>query len=463
MSDPYDPRAPEFETLDDPQHDEQDIALDPAQQSLADALRITYRFIQIVMVALVVLFVGSGFDTVGEGQRGIELLFGKISGSTSNTLEPGRHFHWPYPVGELVKVSVGQRTLRLDSSFMPDLTENQKSRPLETLSGMFPTLKPGQDGSLITGDGNIAHAQWTVVYSVEDPTAFATIMHPENTARIVQFVIERAAVYVLAELPVDGFLGQTSSVTSNSTIEAAVRSSAQQSFDTMRAGLRIDRVTLDQRIPPLSIYDEFQSVSTSESEAIKAREEASQKSREALTNIAGLAHEEILKLIDDYELALSANNDAQADQILAAIDNIMDPTDTTTGKPVSGLVSEIISNARRYRTDVVTTAQADAERFQAKLAQFRTNPDVFIATEWTSAYLEFLDFASAEIFPIPPGSDTLEIILNSDPDIVADLERKRNTSQAVGTMQSRLKSVLQGYSEDERNRKIRELQQDSQQ
>ncbi|MHC4976610.1 MAG: SPFH domain-containing protein [Planctomycetota bacterium] len=459
MTEPLDPLNPDKTQEEDTNVDHDGLALDPAQQSLADALRITYRFIQIVMVALVVLFVGSGFDTVGEGQRGVELFFGKIKGQD---LLPGRQFHWPYPVGELVKVSVGQRRLRIDESFMPDMTESQRSRALESMAGQFRTLNPANDGSLITGDGNLAHAQWTAVYKVEDATMFAETMHPENSDHIVRFAIERAAVHALAELTVDGFLGQTETTTSNESIEEAVRVSAQRSLDSMQAGIRIDRVTLDQRIPPLFIYDEYQSVSTSEAEAIGAREEADQMSREALTNIAGLAHERILELIDDYELALSIN-DPDAELILDQIDEIMDPSDPSAETQVSGLVSQIISDAKRYRTDVVTRAQAEAERFRAKLDQYRTNPEVFVASEWTSAYMEFLDFASAEIFSVPIGASAVWTNLNSDPDIASALERERNTREANETMQTRFDAVLDGYRRERQERKRRQLEQDSNQ
>ncbi|MFG0258693.1 MAG: SPFH domain-containing protein [Phycisphaerales bacterium JB043] len=460
MTDPLDPLNPEPAPPQQDSIDSDEISLDPAQQSLADALRITYRFIQVVMVALVILFVGSGFDTVGEGQRGIELLFGKVRGTD---LPSGQQFHWPYPVGELVKVSVGQRTLRIDDSFMPDLTDNQRARALESLAGSFRTLNPASDGALITGDGNLAHAQWTAVYKVEDATTFASTMHPENTDQIVRFAIERAAVHTIAELPVDGFLGQLSSSASNETIEEAVRASAQRALDSMQSGVRIDRITLDQRIPPLAIYDEYQSVSTSEAEAIRAREEAEQQSREALTNIAGLAHERILDLIDEYELALSTSDDARAEQILDSIDALMDPQDPGAETQVSGLVSQIISDARRYRTDVVTKAQAEAERFQAKLQQYRTNPDVFIASEWTSAYTEFLDFASAEIFSVPRGASEVWTNLNPDPDIASALERERNSREASETMQTRFDAVLEGYRKDRQERKRRQLEQESNQ
>ncbi|MFM7260582.1 MAG: hypothetical protein ACKO3W_08260, partial [bacterium] len=45
-------------------------ALDPATQSLGEALRLSYRILQVGILALVVLFLFSGFQSVKEGDTG---------------------------------------------------------------------------------------------------------------------------------------------------------------------------------------------------------------------------------------------------------------------------------------------------------------------------------------------------------------------------------------------------------
>ena len=53
--------------------------LDPANQSLADALRVMMRLLQVTMLILAILYLGSGMHRVNEGERGIQLLFGDLS------------------------------------------------------------------------------------------------------------------------------------------------------------------------------------------------------------------------------------------------------------------------------------------------------------------------------------------------------------------------------------------------
>src|SRR5260221_13044460 len=71
---------------------------DPANQSLSDAIRITFRILQGAMLILAVLYLLSGLQFVKEGEQGIRLLFGQISAAK---LEPGLQYSLPFPLGEL--------------------------------------------------------------------------------------------------------------------------------------------------------------------------------------------------------------------------------------------------------------------------------------------------------------------------------------------------------------------------
>ena len=61
-------------------------AMDPANQSLGEALRLSYRLLQVAIVGLIITFLFSGFQTVQEGMSGIRTIFGKISESPGKRL-----------------------------------------------------------------------------------------------------------------------------------------------------------------------------------------------------------------------------------------------------------------------------------------------------------------------------------------------------------------------------------------
>ncbi len=96
-------------------------AMDPANQSLADALRLSFRVLQFVILALLALFLVSGFQRVDDSQSGVMLRFGRIvEVDDHRALEPGlRRNLLPYPAGEFVILDVESRPVDIATTFFP--------------------------------------------------------------------------------------------------------------------------------------------------------------------------------------------------------------------------------------------------------------------------------------------------------------------------------------------------------
>lgn len=444
MSDEQTPNNPllQSEQAPAPPSEADRYSMDPAQQSLADALRITYRLLQIVMLLLVALFLGSGFQTVGASERGVKLVFGRNTGSD---ILPGSVWNWPYPVGEVVKVSTGQQVVNLWESFFPRLTPDQEKRPREQLANLKPTLKPGIDGSLITADGNVAHTRWEVAYRIDRVTEYIDNIYQPDEQRIVQAAVERGVVRAVAELEIDGLLKQVAASEEGGTgtggaLSSRVRSIAQETLDRIGSGIEIEEVILTDKMAPLTVYKTFNEVTTAASRAARQREQAAQFKLNKLNQAAGLAHELLLREIDAFERANELRDTDGAEAILARINRIIDGEvveDNGRMVSVSGDVTSIINEARQHRTKVISEARSAATTFAAKLPSYRENPGVFLANEIRTGWEGFLKNALPEIAILPPGSD-LSILLNRDPDIIKQLEHERNELKAGQTMQERL-------------------------
>ena len=417
-------------------------SMDPAQQSLADALRITYRLLQVVMLLLVALFLGSGFQTIGASERGVKLTFGDIS---SSDVLPGSVWNWPYPVGDVVRVSTGQQVVNVWQSFFPRLTPDQEKRPREQLANLKPTLKPGVDGSLITADGNIAHTRWEVAYRIDRVSEYIHNIYQPDEKKIVQAAIERGVVRAVAELEIDGLLKQVSSSEeggsgSAGALSSRVRSIAQETLDRVGSGIEIEEVILTDKMAPLPVYKTFNEVTTVSSRAARQREQAAQFKLNTLNQAAGLAHPVLLGEINAYERAIELEDAALAESILARIHSIIDGEiveDHGRMVSVSGDVTSIINEAKQHRTTVISEAKSSATTFKAKLSSYRENPEVFLANELRIAWEAFLDKSLAEVAILPAGTK-LSISLNRDPDIVKAIERARSDQQADLTMQQRV-------------------------
>lgn len=419
-------------------------SLDAANRSLADALRITYRLIQGVMIALALLFAFSGFQRVEQAERGVKVSLGRL---VDSDLPPGFQFSLPYPLGQIIKVSTSQVQVNLDESFFPYLSEDAKRSSLDKL-GIGDLLRPGRDGSLITGDGNLAHARFGVTYHRESPADFVANLADGQETALVRAAVERAAVQTIAQVSLQNVLKRATAGASGgpspgsgigSEIEERVRRVAQSTLDSMQCGLKIDTVLMRDETPPLRTRDAFQTVQTAETDAATARERAEKTASERLIEAAGAAYPLTLALIDDYGRKLDDNDAAGAEQVLETIfsvfDNALKGGPVTAGgrefNPVecAGEARRLVEEAHQYRSSVVQRAASTAQTFRAKLAQYRANPRVFIAREWTDAMTEFLSKDQVEALVLPDNTRPLVLKISSDPDIVreirARLQKKR--------------------------------------
>lgn len=166
--------------------------LDPAGQALAEALRICFRILKVVMLAIVVIFIISGFYKVEQNEQAIVLRFGKVIGTgPSAILTAGWHWKWPEPINEVIKIpSLEELDLEVDD-FWYYQTEQEKMGLRPGYPG--PTLQFVRDGYNLTAsasdatfslnnnqegaggpltDYNLVHSRWLIKYSITEPIAF---------------------------------------------------------------------------------------------------------------------------------------------------------------------------------------------------------------------------------------------------------------------------------------------------
>jgi len=430
--------------------------LDPANQSLADSLRVMMWLLQAGMLILAGLYVLSGIQTVREGEQGIRLLFGR---KQATNLEPGATWSAPYPLGELVKVGQGERSLLIDRDFWQYVEAGGDPSPEKLVPKV--SLKPfeGGTGSVLTADGNIAHTRWRVTYSRGDAAKYAqNVLNQQEEENLVRAAAKRGIVHAASRVGIEQLLRQ--GMDQEGGIARFATQVAQQTLDASESGLRIDRLDPLDTIPPSSVKADFARVQSAESNAGKARENARAGANQRLLETAGQAAPYLLRHLDEYEVlaarraAALASGDkpaaakAEADMAstLRLIDAILlgQPVEeqpgevtlasevrTLAGGRVEGLsggsVANTLAAARTYRTSVVNRARNDLAKFQARLTQFEANPSVTIYREWSQSVATFMRRDSVQYFLFPAELGVLNLQLNPDPDILraADKARKQ--------------------------------------
>jgi HflK protein len=213
-----------------------------------------------------VFWLGSGLFTVGPGEVGMRLRFGRILASD---LEPGLHFRspWPFENHRLIAQNLAQR---LEFGLPPELSREEATRaqlrgrpafgsnpaPQQASSGVWfqKETTPG-DSFLLTGDGNLIDLKSTAQYRVKDALAFAYhLAEPEALVRSTILAALRGAVATRA---IDAVY-----TTAREEIERETRAAAQSMLDRYQAGIEVLSVSLLYDHPPDEVHDAFRDVAS---------------------------------------------------------------------------------------------------------------------------------------------------------------------------------------------------------
>jgi regulator of protease activity HflC (stomatin/prohibitin superfamily) len=401
-------------------------AMDPANQSLGDALRLSYRVLQLGILALVATFLFSGFQTVREGAIGVKTLFGGIVGTPGDeALPPGLHPFWPYPVGQIVTVEL-RRPVEVDQAFWPSYRRGATTLEEATdAADLSKHLQPGTDGSLLTADGDLAHLQLQAEYVVEDPTSLLRTLRPEMVPQVVQLALERGAVVAAANFT----LNELTELREQPTI--AIREAAQQVLDEIACGIELASVTAPMRITPLAVRKSYAEVQTQRERVKTAVERARQQAATTLTAAAGpAASGQLIRLIIEYENSLTLGDDAAADEVLARIGERFAAGD------VGGEAAMIVARAEAAISARRSQLAKEVRRLEGLLPAYRENPRQLARQLWLDAVRSVMEDDEAEVFSVPPALAAIDLAVDSSPDVMQlrrrrELERKKAEADAA--------------------------------
>jgi len=381
--------------------------LDPANRSLTEALRLSFRILQGVMVLLVIGYLASNLNVVEEQQRGLRLAFGQIR--NTEPLEPGPHWSWPYPMGEFVRVTTAPQQIELEDEFWLGLSEGERAQDFRQIRrAISQGLVPGEDGYAVTTDGSLVHTRWRVTYRIADPITFKRNLREDEQAReIIRAAIRRGVVHGVSVTSLDDV------IQNRDILNGRVKVSAQSMLDRVGSGIELQSVASTDARPPRPILDDYEAYNQARAEADQMREQAAAAYKARLLGTAGPAYARLDGLIAEYErLHDAAKTDPdradEAEAVLERIDALLASPET------GGRVSEIVAEAKQERTDILARAESELRRFEALYAGFLASPQVVVNSEWADVITRVMarDFHR---FVVPPDQDRMEIRINPDP------------------------------------------------
>ena len=252
----------------------------------------------LLAVLVVVIWLVSGFYIVDEGRRGVVTRFGRFIETTM----PGPRWHLPYPIEAVELVDFSQvKTIEIGYR---NSTRNKKD----------------EEATMLTDDENIIDVMFAVQYNLKSAEDY--VFNNRKPDQIVAFVAESAIREVVGRSKMDFALYEGREKIANDT-----QSLMQAMLDHYRTGVFVQRVTLQQVLPPDKVQAAFD-------DAVKAGQD-----RERLKN----------------------EGEAYANDVVPR---------------ARGMASRLLQEANGYAAEVVQRAQGDASRFNEILVEYNKAPGV---------------------------------------------------------------------------------------
>jgi modulator of FtsH protease HflK len=285
--------------------------------------------IALVLIAIVVIWLASGFYRVLPDEVGIVLRFGAYN----RTTEPGLNYHLPAPI---------------ETALTPSVTRVNRTE-IGYRSGETQTLREGvarrvpEEALMLTGDENIVDVNFTVFWVIKDAKAYLfNIRDPELT---VKSAAESAMREVIGETPIAQALAE-----GRAKIEAETRQLLQTILDSYSAGIEITQLQLQRVDPPAEVIDAFRDVQAALADRARLRNEA-----EAYrNNVIPVARGDAVRIEQEaeaYRLATIARAQGDAARFLSVYNAFKASQDVTEKRLYLETMEDVLKNSNKVIID----------------------------------------------------------------------------------------------------------------
>jgi membrane protease subunit HflK len=204
----------------------------------------------VVVLAAVVLWLATGFYTVRPNEVGINMIFGRYTGSTGE----GLRYNLPYPIGRVEKPDVRQRRT-IPVGYRP----GAQGRARDVL----------EESLMLTGDENIVDIDFDVQWSVNPARAQDFVFNIQNPEGTIKAVAESAMREVIGRRQIQAIL-----TTEQGSIASEVKDILQSTLDAYGSGVVVEVVQMIAVQPPAQVREAFFDVNAAQQDAERSQNEA---------------------------------------------------------------------------------------------------------------------------------------------------------------------------------------------
>lgn len=286
------------------------------------------RGIVLVVVAVIAIWLATGFYRVQPGEQGVELLFGRFVKTTT----PGLNYWFPAPIGEVLTPNVEQ-TNQITIGYRGG-TEGPRG------AGARDVL---QESLMLTADENIIDVDFLVQWRIKNaPDYLFNMRDPEGTVKLA------------AESSIREVMGQT-------TLEDALTMKRQEVDDRTRellqgildyygAGIFIAEVKQLKVDPPAEVIDAFNDVQRARQDQERSVNEATAYRNDIVPRAKGEA-QRIVQDANAYKERLTAEAVGEASRFESILKAYQGGRDLTTRRLYLEKMQDILKHSRNVIID----------------------------------------------------------------------------------------------------------------
>lgn len=310
-----------------------DEMLRRAQENLRHILPGNFRggkIVGLAVLAVIALWLASGFYIVEPGTHAVEQRFGQWSETKA---EEGLGYHFPWPVETVTKVNVSELR-RMQIGFAEVIggrnsTGGKRDIPEESL--------------MLTSDANIVDLDMEVQWNINSAEDYLfNIQDQENT---IKKVAESAIREVVGQTAMFPIITQERTAVANRAKEIMAKN-----LDDYESGVNISQVLIREAEVHPDVQDAFQDVQSAKQDAIDVQNRA-QAYRE---DIIPKARGEAIKMQQQaqaYKQSVTAKANGDADRFTSVYNAYLTGQDVTKKRIYLETMEEVLQNAQKIILD----------------------------------------------------------------------------------------------------------------
>jgi len=209
------------------------------------------------------MWISTGVYVVDAGEVGVILRFGKHVRDET----PGLHIHAPYPI---------------ETHYTPNVEQERRVNVGATEPGERRSANLAPERLMLTGDENIVEIDFTVQWNITDAAAY--LFNVENPEDAVRDAAQSALREVVGQSTLETLL-----TSERLPVEVRVQEISQGVLDEYEAGIIINRVNLQNVLPPPPVQAAFDDVQSAEQDEITFQEDANREAVSRVENARGRA------------------------------------------------------------------------------------------------------------------------------------------------------------------------------